>query len=245
MHLLPERFSESTGRVIRQLVAKTAVTAVEADVVGFSEPSFARFGNGVVLSSVAPTGLYQATVATGEHFGIEEADLASCKPWWAALRLVVHALVEIGFVPAHGVDEMARQASDEAGHGVVPLEPPERGLRCLDVAPLEEQLLSLELVTRRQAEGLQMFSDLAAAWLSGSRGGAWQNPQGAPTAPARYHLLFRRAQEPRVASQGLPGTRNGSRPRSRWRVALGVKFRTHRTTTGERLRDQGLRRGAG
>jgi uncharacterized protein len=169
VHALPEQWIENLEAVLRALMAPMRRLMVEADLDTPVDLGFANLPDGTSLSDLLDPDLLRKSLLLAESLGLEEGRLLQSKPWWVALQLGIHQLVNAGFVPACGLDRIALNLAGEAVEEVslIPLETLDSGLRYFDRASLSEQAEFLRLAVESPEKSFEEFQSLLRGWATG------------------------------------------------------------------------------
>ena len=162
MHLLPEHDSELDARVFRLLPQMSRVV-FESDLSNASVPDFATYQDGCQLHEIVPADMYAKCTQRWDELNINES-LASCKPWYAALLIVMRTVMKNGFSRERGVDQQlfTNVSSDRRAY----LEDPDTASLAFEHAPISEQLFLLETSCMGEEAIMAEFTSLYAAWRS-------------------------------------------------------------------------------
>lgn len=117
----------------------------------------------VLLPKLIPADTYSAARTHWMRLGLEEKNLPTIKPGWAALQLMSHAVHAAGYTPQLGVDAQLWNRAKREAKRINNLESKSEQIRILATAPIEEQIAFLTHVVALDA-GLSEFREMLNAW---------------------------------------------------------------------------------
>lgn len=177
MHLMPPDVRWRTPAVARAL-DQARVVVFETDIGESRDqevvrPLLARYGllRDDTLEKHLPPQVYAELVKTAEAFKLPMAQLQNARPWLAAVLLGVQFIIEQGFDPAKGVDQLIYAWANEKKKIIGALESMEEQIQVFSQIPREQEIELLSVTLRQIRETPGLLKELLAAYRKGDVAG--------------------------------------------------------------------------
>jgi uncharacterized protein len=175
LHLLPPDVKWRTPAVDGAL-AESRVVVVETDLDAAQNPQvmqalLAKNGllpQGQTLSGVLPAKVSADFERTASRLGLPPAAFAPMRPWLAAVSLVMHFFMQMGFDPAHGVDQQIVTWAKANGRTLTALEPLEAQLEIFAGLGREQEAEMLAATLKQVNEMPEMIGAMLDAYRKGN-----------------------------------------------------------------------------
>ncbi len=164
------------SRKIEEAFERSDALAVEVDLTKVDELEVAAnmiskafYYDGSTLADNLSPEIYQLAKESLEDLGLDIKMFNIYQPWFLALQLTTHALVELGFDPEQGVDQYFLKKAIETGKKIVGMETLTYQLSLFDSLSEDLQGLFL-LLSLTEIETLESHADrLFQIWKKGDR----------------------------------------------------------------------------
>lgn len=125
---------------------------------------YGTFSDGGSLTALLDAKGEAVVAASAKKVGLSMAQIDGMKPWIVGLQISVMQIMQNGYDPQAGVDTLLSAKAKEDGKSFGFLETAETQLRALSGAPIEEQVLSLLLVTQIAGKGTEIVDLIVDEW---------------------------------------------------------------------------------